>query len=149
LVGTKVDQRNSDDKSNIKTGQGELLAAEINATKYFEISTKNVQSMEEVFQEVIRVYRINPNKVPRANKKTTTSSSNGTPRTTQQAKTTDMIASKSASDRKLGAKKSKSFLGIIQKHPEESKEAKVMRKAEKKQMKAEKKLHKKQKVRDL
>lgn len=63
LVGTKTDLRNPEDKSNIKTGTGELLAAEINAAKYMEVNYKNSHSINEVFEEVVRLYRVDPNKM--------------------------------------------------------------------------------------
>jgi GTPase SAR1 family protein len=64
LVGTNVDKRNPNDKNHIKTGQGEMLAAEINATKYMEVTSNDAISIRQVIEDVVRLYRVNPNKKP-------------------------------------------------------------------------------------
>ena len=62
LVGTHVDMRNTSDKNHVKPGQGEMLAAEINAAKYVEVVSNDASSINSVIEDVVRLYRVNPNK---------------------------------------------------------------------------------------
>ncbi len=66
LVGTKLDQKISQQQNSVSSREGEQLAEKLHAENYFECSAKTRENLKDVFVEAaVIALRVNPPKKKR------------------------------------------------------------------------------------